>query len=101
MTHFTRHMILGAAGLAATLVALPASARNHSDTGDSYLNDSVKNPRFIEPGAYADPRRYRISNPQAGYDDRQLASEGVYSEGSGYYPARPRGRVFIQPYYAR
>ena len=94
--------LTAAAGLAAVSSATPVSARGGgADMGDSYLNQEVQNPRYIEPGGYADPTRYRISNPWAGYDDRQLAARGVYSEGSGYYPRHPRGRVFIQPYYAR
>lgn len=93
-----------AAGLAAISSTTPASARGGSQgggLGESYLNDEVKNPRYIEPGGWADPTRYRIGNPYAGYEDRQLAAQGIYNEGSGYYPPHPRGRVFVQPYYAR
>lgn len=101
-TSRTLFILVGAAGIAASLTAVtPASAMRGADTGDSYINDLQHRPELIEPGGYADPTRYRIGNPQAGYDDRQLARQGIYSEGSGYYPPRPRGRVFIQPYYAR
>jgi hypothetical protein len=94
------------ATLAATallaLSAVPASAdRGKSDNGDSYLNDLQKRPDLIEPYAGQDPSRYRISNPQAGYEDRQLAREGYVNDGSGYRPPRARGRVSVQPYYSR
>lgn len=94
--------LLAATALLA-LSALPASAdRGKADNGDSYLNDLQKRPDLIEPGRGQDPTRYRISNPQAGYEDRQLAREGYVNEGSGYRPqGYGRGRVSVQPYYGR
>lgn len=64
-----------------------------SDYGDSYLNDAQKNPRFIQPYSDNDPARYRISNGQYGYDDRQRAARGYADE-----DYRPRGRVVVRPY---
>jgi hypothetical protein len=36
--------------------------------------------------------------PREGYVDRQMAARGYYTPGSGYYPAPPRGRVYVRPY---
>ena len=66
--------------------------------GDTFIDDAVKNPRFIEPYADHDPARYRIGAPREGYNDRQAAARGYYIAGSGYYPAPPWGRVYVQPY---
>ena len=85
-----------AAGLAA-LSAAPAQAfGGKSDNGDSYLNDAQKNPRFIEPYAWADPARYRASNPWAGYGDRAEAARGDVAPDT--FRRDYRGRVTVQPY---
>jgi hypothetical protein len=53
----------GALAVAITLSPLAAEARGGrgggSDYGDSWINDEIKNPRYIEPYAWADPTRYR------------------------------------------
>lgn len=83
----------------AAIAAVPASAdRGKSDAGDGYLNDLQKRPDLIEPGRGNDPSRYRISNPQAGYEDRKRAREGYVNDGGDY--RAPRGRA-VQPYYGR
>ena len=67
-------------------------------SGDTFVDDAQKNPRFIEPGAQNDPARYRIGAPYEGYVDRQMAARGYYDPGSGYAPPPRRGRVYVQPY---
>ena len=99
MTH--RHILAAATLLAASALAFPAAAqRGGSDNGDGFLNDLQRRPDLIEPGRQNDPSRYRISNPQAGYEDRQRAREGYMNDGS-YRSPYSRGRVSVQPYYAR
>lgn len=94
-----------AAGIAAFSAALPAAPAlaigGKSDNGDGYLNDEMRNPRFIEPGGWRDAARYRASNPRAGYEDRVLAEQGYDNEGSGPVGRPYRGRVLVQPYHAR
>lgn len=90
-----------AAGIAALSTAPAIAFGGRSDNGDAYQNDEQRNPRFIEPGGWADPARYRASNPRAGYEDRVLAEQGLYNEGSGPYGRPYRGRVLVQPYHAR
>lgn len=90
-----------AAGLAAAAVSPALAFGGKSDNGDAYQNDEQRNPRFIEPGGWANPARYRASNPRAGYEDRVLAQQGLYNEGSGPVGRPYRGRVSVQPYYAR
>lgn len=93
---------LGLAACSAALSTAPALAfGGKSDNGDAYLNDEMRNPRFIEPGGWRDAARYRASNPRAGYEDRVLAQQGLYNEGSGPAGRPYRGRVSVQPYYAR
>ncbi len=83
-------LAVSAAALAGLAFAGPAAARGgSSSSGDSYLNDAVRNPRFIEPGGDYLPSRYRESHPQAGYDDRQA----IEAARQGY-----RGRVNVRPY---
>jgi len=97
----TLPILMAAALAAAALAPVAASARSGrgSDNGDSWLNDSVKNPRFAEPWGDNDPARYRVSHPQYGWDDRVLADQGLYNEGSGLpAPRAYRGRVTVQPY---
>lgn len=90
-----------AAGIAALSAAPALAIGGKSDNGDGYLNDEMRNPRFIEPGGWRDAARYRASNPRAGYEDRVLAEQGLYNDGSGPAGRPYRGRVFVQPYYAR
>lgn len=80
-----------AAGLVAALVAAPAEARRGggSDYQDSLVNDAVKNPRLIEPGAQ---QTYRAYYGGAGYDDRLQAQQ----QQQGYSPYR--GNVRVRPY---
>ena len=64
MTSHKTRILIAAAGLAAISLASSDTMAfgrggGGSDYGDSYLNDSVKNPRFIEPYADQDPARYR------------------------------------------
>lgn len=59
-----------------------------SSYGDSWVNDSVRNPRFIEPYADNDPARYRAYHHREGYYDREAAA--------GYGPYR--GRIRVRPY---
>lgn len=90
-----------AAGIAA-LSSVPALAfGGKSDNGDAYQNDEQRNPRFIEPGGWANAARYRASNPRAGYEDRVLADRRLYDDGSDPYGRPHRGRVLVQPYGAR
>lgn len=91
MTGFKTRILIVAAGLtaaAAASSALAGSRGGGSDYGDSWVNDSVKNPRFIEPYADYDPSRYRAYHHREGYYDRQRAARGY----DGY------GRVQVQPY---
>ena len=87
-------ILIAAAGLAVmSISASDAMARGRgggSDYGDSYLNDSVKNPRFIEPYADQDPARYRAYHHREGYYIRQRAARG--------YDDRGYGRVEVQPF---
>jgi len=62
-----------------------------SDYGDSYVNDSVKNPRFIEPYSDYDPARYRVYHHREGYYDRQRAARGYDDRGYGRVEVRPFG----------
>ena len=95
-----------AAGLLAGAALLPngASAQwgggggSGRDLNDAYEDVLLKNPRFIEPGGYNDPARYRIGAPREGYVDRQMAARGYYTPGSGYFPGQPRGRVYVRPH---
>ena len=83
-------LTLATAAIAGFALAGPAAARGGgSSYGDSYLNDAVRNPRFIEPGGDDLPSRYRQSHPRAGYDDRQA----IEAARQGY-----RGRVQVRPY---
>jgi hypothetical protein len=93
------YLLVGTA-LAAAALASPASAKSRggSDNGDSWINDSVRNPRFAQPGGDYDDARYRASHPHAGYEDRVLAAQGIYNEGSGLPRPSYRGRVVVQPY---
>ncbi len=100
-----RVLIVAAASMlaGATLVPGDASAQRGGGGGSRDLNDAyedilVKNPRFIQPYGYDDPARYRMGAPREGYVDRQMAARGYYTPGSGYYPAPPRGRVYVRPY---
>lgn len=73
MTRF--RFAAGALALATlALAAAPADARGRggSQDGDSYLNDTMRNPRLIEP--YADQRRYREYYMSQGWYDRQRAA---------------------------
>jgi hypothetical protein len=98
--------LVAAAGILAGATLLPdtASAQRGDrggsgrDLNDAYEDILQKNPRFIEPYGYDDPARYRIGAPREGYVDRQMAARGYYTPGSGYYPAPPRGRVYVRPY---
>lgn len=83
--------VSAAAGLAAALMAAPAEARRGggSDYQDSLVNDAVKNPRLIEPGA--EQSRYRAYYGREGYEDRVRAQ-------GGYYPYSYRGNVTVRPY---
>jgi hypothetical protein len=78
-----------AAGLLAAVVAAPAEARRggSSDYQDSLVNDTVRNPRLIEPGG--EETRYRAYYGGAGYDDRVRAEQG--------YPHTSRGRIRVRP----
>ena len=100
MTRHRTPLILAAGALAAALAASSAADARPSDMGDSYINDLQHNPRLIEPYQGQDSRRYRIGNPYAGYDDRQLARRG-YDDADRGYSSMPRGRVTVEPYYAR
>lgn len=81
----------GAVAVAITLSPLAAEARGGrgggSDYGDSWINDEIKNPRYIEPYAWADPTRYRAYHHTEGYDDRIRAEY-----------ERRRGRVEVAPF---
>ncbi|MDB5512693.1 MAG: hypothetical protein JWR08_2176 [Enterovirga sp.] len=103
MSRTARGALIGAAGLAAILSASGANAfsTRGGGNGDSYIDDLQKRPELLEPYRYNDPSRYRIGNPRAGYEDRQIAREGYVNEGSGYDGPRTRGRVVVRPYYAR
>ena len=85
----TTRILAALAGLAALAAATSASAFGAgglgSQSGDSWLNDAQKNPRFIEPYADRDPSRYRASHPREGWYDRQRA-DGRYG-----YERRPYG----------
>jgi hypothetical protein len=86
----TTRILAALAGIAALAAATSASAFGvgglGSQSGDSWLNDAQKNPRFIEPYAQNDPARYRASNPREGWYDRQRASGryGSQHSPSGY-----------------
>ena len=90
------------AGLGAITLMAPSvyAIGGTSDNGDAYLNDAQRNPRFIEPNGDFDPSRYRASNPQAGYGDRQRSAYGrsAYDDDGYHAPRRPYGRVDVQPY---
>lgn len=78
-------LLLACAASAALLAAaVPSSARDLGigSGGDAYLNDMVRNPRFIEPYADQLPSRYRAYDPRAGWDDRHAAARWP-----GYYRA--------------
>lgn len=99
----TRRAALVGVGLTALLATSGASAFSSrgGGNGDSYVDDLQKRPELLEPYRYNDPSRYRIGNPRAGYEDRQLAREGYANEGSGYVSPGARGRVVVTPYHAR
>lgn len=87
MTNSRWGILSATALLAAGLASGSALARSGggSSYGDSWVNDSVRNPRFIEPGGDADPARYRAYHYREGYHDRQSAA--------GYGPYRGQVRV--------
>jgi len=97
MTSHKTRILIAAAGLAVMSIASSnamAGGRGGggggSDYGDSWVNDSVKNPRFIEPYADQDPARYRAYHHREGYYVRQRAARG--------YDDRGYGRVEVQPF---
>ena len=92
-------LILAAAGALAATFAVPSGAYATNDLHESYTDQLQKNPALLDPNNEA--ARYRIGDPREGYDDRKAAQRGYYSQDSGYYPAAPRGRVVVQPYYTR
>ena len=90
---FHATLIVSAALLAGLAVSSAASARGggHSSSGDSYLNDAQKNPRFIEPGGDYLASRNRISHPREGYYDRIRAQRGRYYGDVRVRPFDPYG----------
>jgi hypothetical protein len=100
MAHFKTRIVIVAAGLAVAAAASSDALAGGfgggdgggggSDYGDSWLNDSVKNPRFIEPYADQDPARYRAYHHREGYYIRQRAARG--------YDDRGYGRVEVEPF---
>ena len=86
-------LVASAVLLAGLGLAGGASARSggHSSSGDSYLNDAQKNPRFIEPGGDYLASRNRISHPREGYYDRIRAQRGRYYGDVRVRPYRPYG----------
>jgi hypothetical protein len=95
MTSSLKPALIAAAGLAAIAAtssqALAFGRGGGSDYGDSYVNDSVKNPRFIEPYSDYDPARYRVYHHREGYYDRQRAARGYDDHGYGRVQVRPFG----------
>lgn len=96
MTSHKTRILIAAAGLAVMSAASSQAfafgrGGGGSDYGDSYVNDSVKNPRFIEPYSDQDPARYRAYHHREGYYIRQRAARGYDDRGYGGVEVQPFG----------